>query len=237
MLAIYKREMRSYFTSPIGYIYLAIFLAVSGVIFSLTTLSQGAGSDITLYFTYMLISFFVVLPLLTMKLFADEKKQRTETLLISAPISITSMVCAKFFAALSVFMIGFMASLLNFIPFLYFASGTPDVQTILGSLLGLILIAAAFISVGVMVSALTENQLVAALGTMVIILVFVMVSVFNSSIESYFLRTVLSWISVLDRFNLLAVGRFDVSAIVYFLSITFSFLFVTVRIYEKRRWA
>ena len=101
----------------------------------------------------------------------------------------------------------------------------------------LVLIAAAFIAVGVMVSALTENQLVAALGTMVIILVFVMISAFNSAIESYFLRTVLSWISVLDRFTLLCVGRFDISAIVYFISLCFSFLFVTVRIYEKRRWA
>ena len=72
MFAIYKREMRSYFISPIGYIYLAIFLAVSGIIFSMTTLMQGASSDITNYFTYMLISFFIVLPLLTMKLFADE---------------------------------------------------------------------------------------------------------------------------------------------------------------------
>ncbi len=237
MLAIYKREMRSYFTSPIGYIYLAIFLAVCGVIFSLTTLTKGAASDITGYFTYMLISFFVVLPLLTMKLFADEKRQRTETLLISAPVSLTSMVSAKFFAAFSMFLIGFGISLFNLIPFFYFASGTPDLKTILGSLLGLVLIAAAFIAVGVMVSALTENQLIAALGTMVILLVFVMISAFNSSIESYFLRTVLSWISVLDRFSLLAVGRFDISAIVYFISLTFSFLFITVRIYEKRRWA
>ena len=102
MFAIYKREMRSYFISPIGYIYLAIFLAVSGLLFSLTTLMQGNSSDITNYFTYMLISFFIVLPLLTMKLFADEKKQRTETLLISAPVSTMSMVCAKFFAAFSV---------------------------------------------------------------------------------------------------------------------------------------
>ena len=237
MLAIYKREMRSYFTSPIGYIFLAIFLAVSGVIFSLTTLTKGNASDISMYFTYMLISFFIVLPLLTMKLFADEKRQRTETLLISAPISITSMVLAKFFAAFSMFLVGFGISLVNLIPFFYFASGNPDLMTIFGSLLGLILIAAAFIAIGVMVSALTENQLVAALGTMMIILVFVLISVFNSSIESYFLRTILSWISVLDRFSLLAVGRFDVSAIVYFISICFSFLFVTVRIYEKRRWA
>ncbi len=237
MFAIYKREMRSYFISPIGYIYLAIFLAVSGVIFSLTTLLQGASSDITAYFTYMLMSFFIVLPLLTMKLFADEKKQRTETLLISSPVSLTSMVCAKFFAAFSVFMIGFVVSLINFIPFLYFASGDPDGKTILGSLLGLVLIAAAFIAIGVMVSALTENQLIAALGTMVILLFLVMVSAFNSSINSYFLRSILSWISVLDRFSLLVIGRFDVSAIVYFVSLCFTFLFITVRVYEKRRWS
>ena len=111
--------MRSYFVSPIGYIYLAIFLAVSGVIFALTTLTQGSSADIGAYFSYMLMSFFVVLPILTMKLFADEKKQRTETLLISSPVSLMSMVCAKFFAAFSMFMIGFAASLVNFIPFLY----------------------------------------------------------------------------------------------------------------------
>ena len=229
--------MRSYFVSPIGYIYLAIFLAVSGLIFSLTTLLMGNASDITAYFTYMLMSFFVVLPLLTMKLFADEKKQRTETLLISSPVSITSMVCAKFFAAFSVFMIGFVVSLINVIPFFAYASGKPDGQTILGSLLGLVLIAAAFIAIGVMVSSLTENQLVAALGTMVIIFVFVMISIFNTSIDSYFLRSILSWISVMDRYAMLTVGRFDVSAIVYFISLCFSFLFITVRVYEKRRWS
>ena len=237
MFAIYKREMRSYFVSPIGYIYLAIFLAVSGVIFSLTTLTKGASSDISLYFTYMLMSFFVVLPLLTMKLFADEKRQRTETLLISSPVSLTSMVAAKFFAAFSMFLIGFLVSLINLVPFFYFASGTPDTQTIFGSIFGLILIAAAFIAIGVMVSALTESQLIAALGTMVILLLLVMISAFNSSIDSYFLRSILSWISVMDRFSALTVGRFDVSAFVYFNSLWFSFLFLPVRLSEKRRWA
>ncbi len=237
MLAVYKREMRSYFTSPIGYIYLAIFLAVSGVIFSAATLKAGSSSDISTYFTYMLVSFFVVLPVLTMKLFADEKRLRTETLLISSPASLTGIVCAKFFAAFSVFMIGFAVSLFNLIPFYQFASGNPDTQTIIGSLLGLVLIAAAFIAVGVMVSSLTESQLVAALGSMVIILVFVFISIFNPSIDNYYIRSVLSWISVLDRYAALTLGRFDLSAIVYFISLTFTFLFVTVRVYEKRRWS
>ena len=93
------------------------------------------------------------------------------------------------------------------------------------------------VAIGVMVSSLTENQLVAALGTMGIIFVFVMISFFNGSIDSYFLRSILSWISVMDRYTMLTVGRFDVSAIVYFISLCFSFLFITVRVYEKRRWS
>lgn len=125
MLAIYKREMRSYFVSPIGYIYLAIFLAVSGVTFSVTTLKAGNASDITQYFSYLLISFFVVLPLLTMKLFSDEKRLRTETLLISSPVSLSGMVAAKFLAAFSMFMIGFAISLIDLLPFYAYASGSP----------------------------------------------------------------------------------------------------------------
>ncbi len=237
MLAIYKREMRSYFVSPIGYIYLAIFLAVSGVTFSVTTLKAGNASDITQYFSYLLISFFVVLPLLTMKLFSDEKRLRTETLLISSPVSLSGMVAAKFLAAFSMFMIGFAISLINLLPFYAYASGSPNTQTIFGSLFGLVLIAGAFIAVGVFVSALTESQLVAALGTMMILLLFVFVSAFNFSIDSYVLRSILSWISVTDRFSELTAGRFDVSAIVYFFSLGFVFLFLTVRVYEKRRWA
>ncbi len=237
MMAVYKREMRSYFVSPIGYIFLAIFLAVSGVIFSVTVLQAGSSGSVSDYFTYMMMSFCIVLPLLTMKLFADEKRQRTEVLLITSPVSLTSMVAAKFFAALSVFLVGFVCTLINLIPLYYYASGTPDTGTIVGSLLGLVLIAAAFIAAGVMVSALTESQLVAALGTMLIIFFFVFVSIFNFSIDSYVLRSVLSWFSMLDRFALLTIGRFDVSAIVYFISVCFVFLFVTVRIYEKRRWS
>lgn len=236
-MAVYKREMRSYFVSPIGYIFLAIFLAVSGVIFSVTVLQAGSSGSVSDYFTYMMMSFCIVLPLLTMKLFADEKRQRTEVLLITSPVSLTSMVAAKFFAALSVFLVGFVCTLINLITLYYYASGTPDTGTIVGSLLGLVLIAAAFIAAGVMVSALTESQLVAALGTMLIIFFFVFVSIFNFSIDSYVLRSVLSWFSMLDRFALLTIGRFDVSAIVYFISVCFVFLFVTVRIYEKRRWS
>ena len=83
MLAIYKREMRSYFTTPIGYIFLAIFFAVSGAVFAYSTL-YSMTADTTVYFTFMMFVFVVLLPLLTMKLFSEEKKLRTDQLLLTA---------------------------------------------------------------------------------------------------------------------------------------------------------
>ena len=94
MFAIYKRELRSYFVSPIGYIFIAVFLCVSGIIFSMCTLSQGANSSVGTYFIMLLCLFIIVLPLLTMKLFSDERKMRTEPLLLSSPISLAGMVVA-----------------------------------------------------------------------------------------------------------------------------------------------
>ena len=98
MWAIYKREMRSYFTSAIGYIYIATFMAVSGFLFSLYTLQAGAAADIASYFTILLFMFIIVVPLLTMKLFSEERKMKTEQLLLTAPITLWSMVFAKFLA-------------------------------------------------------------------------------------------------------------------------------------------
>ncbi len=237
MLAIYKREMRSYFTSPIGYIFMAIFLAASGVLFSISTVQAGQQSSVGNYFIWLLISFVILLPVLTMKLFADERKQRTEALLLTSPVTLSGMVCAKFFAAFTVFLMTFAISALDFIALYKYSASTPATAIILGNSIGIILIAAACISIGVFVSSLTENQLVAALGTMAIIVVFIFASSFNGYIDSYVIRSMLSWVSILDRFYNFTYGYFDVNALVYYVSICTVFLFLTVRVYEKRRWA
>ena len=235
MFAIYKRELRSYFVTPTGYIFVAVYLIVSGVIFSLCTLSAGSNSSVATYFTMLLYMFIIVLPLLTMKLFSDEKKARTEQLLLTSPVSLMGMVAAKFFAAYTVFALTFLVSCLDFIPLYNY--GTPNTAIIFGSCFALLLVGAACIAVGVFISSLTENQLIAALGTMLVILFFMITTALNSYIDSAVIRTVLSWVSIFDRFVNFAYGYFDVNAIVYYLSISFAFLFLTVRVYEKRRWS
>ena len=102
MLAIYKREMRSYFTGVIGYVFLVIFLAVAGILFSYTTL-YSMSSDVTTFYTLMMIFSAVALPLLTMKSFSEERKTKTEQLILTAPVSIPNMVFAKLLAAYTMF--------------------------------------------------------------------------------------------------------------------------------------
>ena len=234
MLSIYKRELRAYFTSPIGYIFIAVFLAISGALFCYTTLFS-LSADLTPYFTYMIFLFVVLLPLLTMRLFSEERKQRTEQLLLTAPVSIFAMVSAKFCAAYTVFAGSMLVSSIPFI-FLY---NYAEVKTaiVLGNLLAALLVGIAFIAVGVFVSALTENQLVSAVGTIGLLLAFLVVGMLNSFIPVYFIRLILRSVSVFARFQNFTQGVLDISALIYYLSVTVVFLFLTMRVYDKRRYS
>ena len=248
MLAIYKKEMRSYFTNPIGYVFVGIFLVFAATLCCYTTLLSKS-YDTTTYFTMMIFAFVILIPLLTMRLFAEERKMRTEQLLLTAPVTITGMVMGKFLAAFSLFLGCIAASCLNFIPLYAIAASErgnlsydtthigPVTAQIVGSLIGIVLIGAAFIAIGTLISAMTENQLAASIVTMAVILGFVCVGLFSSLIAKEWIRVTLSWISVIGRFNNFSSGVFDVAAIVYFSSLIFVFLFLTVRVYEKRRWS
>ncbi len=233
MLAIYKREIRSYFTTPIGYIFASVFLAISGAIFCYTTFFS-LSADVTPYFTYLSFVFVVLLPLLTMKLFSEERKQRTEQLLLTAPVSVYSMVGAKFLAAYTIFASCMLISSLQILILYAYA----DVKTpiVLGNLFASLLVGMAFIAVGVFVSALTENQLASAVGTIGILLLFMVISLLNSFIPVYFIRFILRSVSVLSRQANFAQGVFDIPALIYYLSIAFVFLFLTARVYDKRRY-
>ena len=104
MTAIYKRELRSYFTTPIGYVFYAVFLALTALVCCFTTIKASTRTtDVSMYFTVTLFMLVIVAPLLTMRLFAEEKKMRTEQLLLTAPVSITSMVFAKYLAAMTLY--------------------------------------------------------------------------------------------------------------------------------------
>lgn len=237
MLAVFKRDLVSYFTTPIGYVFMAIFLAVNGGVFSMTTLQMGTESSMSSYFSMMIFFLIVLIPILTMKSFSEEKKQKTEQLLLTSPVSIGGMVFGKFLSAYVIFAGTFLLGCLNFIALDRFSTYGPSWPTIFGSVFAVLLLGAAFVAVGIFISSLTENQIVAVIGTVAVMALFLVLDLLNSYIPFAPVREVLSWLSIHSRFGNFTYGIFDFSALLYYISVTFVFLFLTVRIYEKRRWA
>jgi ABC-2 type transport system permease protein len=235
MIAIYKREMRSYFTSSIGYIFVALFMAVSAWFFMSYTLQQGENSNFGTYFQMILVLFVAILPLLTMKLMSEERKLKTEQLILTGPVSLAGIVMAKFLAAFSVFGGAFLlSSFIYYIPLALY--GTPNTVIYFCSVFAVLLGGAAFISMGVFVSALTENQFIAAFGTMAMMIPFLFASSLNGFINNELIRKILSGISITSRYSSFATGVFDWPALLYYISLCGIYLFLTVRVLEKRRW-
>ena len=142
-----------------------------------------------------------------MKLFAEEKKMRTEQLLLTAPVSITSMVFAKYLAALTLYASALLITSVNTIPLFVYA--TPEPAIILGNYIAIFLVGGAFLAIGIFMSSLTENQLAAAVSTTAVLLVLLVISFANSAIDNYIIRSVLSWFSIYARYSAFTYGIFD----------------------------
>ena len=226
--------MKGYFTGVIGYAFLVIFLAIAAILFCYTTLFSMS-ANVSNYFTFMLIFSAVMLPILTMKTFSEEKKIKTEQLLLTSPVSIPAMVFGKFLAAYLIF-----ASALIFTS-LYFLILTPyatlEVAKLLGNIVALLLVGMVFIAIGLFVSSLTENQLSAAIGSMAIILALLGIGIVSSLLPTtYWLRFVLDALSIFTRFSNFTNGYFDLASVVYYLSVGGIFLYLTIRVYDRRRY-
>ena len=227
--------MRSYFTGVIGYVFLVLFLALGGLVFCYTTL-YSMSSSVTSYFTIMLLFCAIVLPLLTMKSFSEERKAKTEQLLLTAPVSIPAMVFGKFLASYVMFAGALIINSLYFLILIPYAQ--LQGALLIGNILALLLVGMVFISIGLFVSSLTENQLSSAIGTIAIILAFLGIGLINTLLPStYWLRYVLDSISVFSRFQNFTTGIFDVASFVYYLSISAIFLYLTMRVYDRRRYS
>ncbi len=232
MLAIYKRELASYFVNPIGYVFVAVYLIISGALFAATTLFEMS-SDISNYFAYMLFAFVVLLPLLTMRSFSEERKTRTEQLILTSPVTLFGIVSAKFLAAMTIFVSCQLVASLAFIILAQYA--VVKAAVLFGNLLAVILVGMAFIAVGIFVSAITENQLAAAVGTVGLLLFFLLIGYLNNIINVYWIRFLLDCVSIWSRFQNFGQGVFDLAALFYYISVTFVFLLLTVGIYDRRR--
>ena len=234
MLAIFKRELRSYFVGVLGYVFLVIYLAVAGILFSYTTMFSMS-SDVTTFFTLMLMFSAVALPLLTMKSFSEERKTKTEQLILTAPVSLPAMVFGKFLASYTVFAAATVFTSLYFLFLIPYAQ--LKFAVLFGNLVALLLVGMVFISIGLFVSSLTENQLSAAIGTIAIILAFLGIGLINALLPtSYWLRCVFDAISIFTRFQAFVNGYFDFATVIYYLSMSAIFLWLTIRVYDRRRY-
>ncbi len=162
MTAIYKRELRSYFNSMIGYVFVAVVAAFIGIFFMATNLFGGYP-----YFSYTLgnvtIVYMFAVPILTMKSMAEERHSKTDQMLLTYPVSVTRMVLGKFFAMVTVFSIPLLLS--SFCPLIIAANGTSSLGSDYATILAFICLGFLFVAVGMFISALTESQIIAAVGT------------------------------------------------------------------------
>ncbi len=233
MKAIFKREFKSYFTSPIGYIVLSIIWAYSTMLF--VTMFSSGSPDITVVFSSMFSMILFLLPLLTMRTFSEEKRQKTDQLYMTAPTSLLGVVLGKFFAALTVFLIGISLTLVfEFIIMIYIV---PEWLVYFSNMVGTTLMASAFIALGVFISACTESQIVSAIISFafatIMMILDVVVTLFNVS----WITAAAEWFSFSDRYNSFTNGTVDISNILFFISLTVIFIFLTVRKLDKKRWA
>lgn len=234
MKAIFTRELSSYFKAPIGYVFLAAAFLFSGFFFWSFSLSVGS-TDISNVFLGMFYVYMIFVPLLTMRLMAEDNRQKTDQLLLTAPISLFGLVFGKFLAAYAIFMLTDLIMLLYGVVLSFFTS--VNWIMILGNFVALALIGAVFVSAGLFVSTLTESQMIAAIGSFALNLVLMLITTIASVIPVKLISDVLLSLSIFDRYYEFTTGIFSLANVLFFLSVTVIFQFLTVRVLEKRRWA
>lgn len=232
MAAIFWKEVKTYFYSPMAYILIGLFMLITSIFF-LPNLLYGVGSFTNGLSNMGFILLFIV-PVLTMRILAEDRKNGTEVLLITSPASISSMVAGKYLAACFVFLI--MTGLSFIYPIVLLAFGATFTVDLIGAYIGFILLGMTYIAVGVFASSLTESQVVAVIISYVSLLLM-WLSDSLASMVGGFASKILSWFSLLSRYEDFTRGILGLSPVVYYLSFIAVFLFFTVRVIEKRRWS
>ncbi len=233
MSAIFKREFKSYFCTPVGYIVVAALYFFLGLYFSMIY-SYGAPS-IEVVIVSMSTVIIFVMPVITMRLMSEDRRQKVDQALLTAPVSLTSIVLGKFFAALAVFAIGFLPTIIFEIIIISHVS--VNILTYIYALLGIFLLGSALIAIGMFISSTTESSVVSAIITLIVNILVLYMSSFASMVSAEWLATVFEKLAFISVFESFADSIFSIPNIIYFLSITAAFLFLCVRSLEKRRWS
>ena len=233
MFAILKRELSAYFASPIGYIYLAVFYVFSGYFFFGVLYSNT--TSLSNVFNGMFTIIMLLIPILTMQLLSEDRKNKTDQALLTAPINLISLVMGKFLSALIVYALGVAITLVYAIIIATFAR--PDWMVICGNIVGMLLLGAALIAIGMFISALTENQVIAAVGGFAAGFSLILVDSLSTLVTIDWLSSFISGLSFMVRYDEFTSGILDISNVLFFVSVCAVFIFFTVRVFEKRRWS
>ena len=252
ILAIAQKELRSYFVSPIAYVFIGFFALLYGYFYvvSLNFLvrvsmqaGMGMGGAQTININeYMMrpllgntaVIMLLILPLMTMRTYAEEKRSGTIELLLSSPLTGVQIIIGKFLGVMTLFTVMLAVTFIHVgILFVY---GEPELGPILSGYLGLWLMGGAFISVGLLISSVTSNQMVAGMGTFFVLLLLWVISWVGDPSSGSTTTQVLGYLSILDHFEDFSKGVIDTKHLAYYVSfITFG-LFLTAKSVESERW-
>ncbi len=236
MRAIFKKELRSYFTSPVGWFVLAVMFLFSGFAFFMYNMSYGVTTLTYVYQSLYTIILLLVLPIMTMRLFSEEKRQKTDQALLTAPASLTGIVLGKFLAAMLMFVLGLSVTLVYAVIVASKATAF-DWVMVIGNFLGLTLLSGMVVAVGMLVSACTESQFISALCTFGISFLLLLLDNLSSIFAGVtWMEPVVSFLSVNTRYYTFTSGLIHVDNIIFFLSLQALFIFLTVRVLDKKRW-
>ena len=233
MKAIFKRECAAYFTSPIGYVYLTAFCVFAGYYLFMGVLIQNR-NVLTPVFSNMINIVMVLMPLLTMRLMTEDRRSRTDQLLLTAPVTLWGIALGKFFAAAALYALGLSVTLVFGAIISFFSM--PNWGMILGNFIALLLLGLSFIAIGQFISATTENQATAAIGSFAAMLALFLLDALPSVLPHPGLSRLVAGLSFLRRYAPIANGILSIPNLLFFLSACAIFLFLTTRVLEKRRW-
>ena len=229
---IFQREVSAYFLSPIAYVVIAVFTVFSGYFFSIMLgITQESTLRYSLAYTQFILS--ILTPVITMRLMAEENKTGTIEPLMTAPVTDFEVVFGKFLAAWTLYNV-MVAPTAFYIIFLAWV-GSPDYGAIIASYIGLVLMGGLFISIGLLVSAVTKNQIIAAVIGIVALLILLVIGLASAEHEGWFYNA-LRYIGTYDHWDTFTKGIVDTRDVIYYVSFTALLIFIVVRIVESRRW-
>lgn len=225
MRAVIKKELKTYFCTPIGYIFISVFLLAFSVSFYFTVLGYGNVNYEYIFYslpTILVLAF--IIPLLTMRSFSEERKNGTEQLLLTSPLSIPKIVVGKFIAATLIAVMTEILTLIYFGILCYF--GIPHISTAIATLLGFLLFMMAYISFGLLASSITENQIIAGIISIGFFIITWVLPDFNPSFQSF---------SLINMFFKYTQGQIDIGDTVTFITFTITCILLTIIVMQRRK--